>query len=242
MRIDILTLFPNMLEGFLCESILKRAREKKLVTIRLHNIRDGAHDRHKTADDKPYGGGPGMVMKVEPIYRTLKKAGIKLKNTPSKGTLLNIDKKTTRIIMLSPKGKTFTQEKAKLLAKYKRLVLVCGHYEGIDERVTKYLTTDTISIGDYVLTGGELPAAVIVDAVSRMIKGVVGKEESIPEETFYGKIFDWPHYTRPQEFKSMKVPRMLLSGNHGKIAAWRKKQAIQDTKKTRPDLVSDEDL
>lgn len=241
MKIDILTLFPNMLDGLLSESILKHARKKKLITINVHNIRDQAFDKHKMTDDRPYGGGPGMVMKIEPIYATLAKLGIKLKkrNKPSsKTSLLNIDRKKTRVILMSPQGETFSQKKAGFLSKRKHLIFICGHYEGVDERVKKYLTTDTISIGDYVLTGGEIAAAVVVDAVARMTKGVVGKEESLSTESFRNNIFDWPHYTRPQDFKGLKIPQVLLSGNHEKIAKWRKEEALKNTLKRRPDLLN----
>lgn len=238
MKIDILTLFPNMLDGLLSESILKHARKKKLLTINVHNIRDEASDRHKMTDDRPYGGGPGMVMKIEPIYATLTKLGIKLNKRVAKTSLLNIDRKKIRIILMSPQGETFTQKKAAFLSKRKHLIFICGHYEGVDERVKKYLTTDTISIGDYVLTGGEIATAVVIDAVARMIKGVVGKEESLSTESFRNNIFDWPHYTRPQDFKGLKVPKVLLSGNHEKIATWRKDRALRNTLKRRPDLVN----
>ncbi len=226
-----------MFGGLLSESILKHAREKKLITINISNIRDCAYDKHKTADDRSYGGGPGMVMKIEPIYQSLVKLGLKIKKDTRRGNLLNIDRSTTRVILMSPQGELFTQKKAVSLSKYQRLVFICGHYEGVDERVKKYFSTDTISIGDYVLTGGEIPAAVVIDAVARMIPGVVGKQESLLRDTFYNAIFDWPHYTRPQDFRGLKIPPILLSGDHEKIAAWRKKEALKNTLKRRPDLI-----
>lgn len=240
MKIDILTLFPKMFDGLLSESILKHARQKKLITINIHNIRDCAYDKHKTADDRPYGGGPGMVMKIEPIYQTLVNIGIKIKKnvkTSAKSSLLNIDKTKIKVILMSPQGEIFTQKKAISLSKYKHLVFICGHYEDVDERVKKYLITDTISIGDYVLTGGEIAAAVVIDALARMIPGVVGKQESLAKDSFYNNIFDWPHYTRPQDFRGLKVPKVLLSGDHKKIAAWRNREALRNTLKRRPDLV-----
>ncbi len=240
MKIDILTLFPNMFDGIFSESILKHAQRNKLITINIHNIRDYAYNKHKTTDDRPYGGGSGMLMKIEPIYEALRKLGIRIKKINSVGPktkLLNIDKTKTRIILMSPQGETFTQKKAISLSKYKHLIFICGHYEGIDERVKKYLTTDIISVGDYVITGGEIAAAIIIDSTCRIIPGVIGKQESLYEESFYNNLFDWPHYTRPQNFNGLKVPKVLLSGDHKKIAQWRKKEALKNTLKRRPDLV-----
>ena len=240
MKIDILTLFPNMFNGLFSESILKNAQRSKLITINIHNIRDYAHNKHKTTDDRPYGGGCGMLMKIEPIYEALRKLEIGLKKinkVAPKTTLLNIDKTKTRIILMSPQGETFTQKKALSLSKYNHLIFICGHYEGIDERVKKYLTTDVISIGDYVITGGEIAAAIVIDSTCRIIPGVIGKQESLYMESFYDNMFDWPHYTRPQNFHGLKVPKVLLSGNHKKIAQWRKNQALKNTLKRRPDLI-----
>ncbi|MEA3272870.1 MAG: tRNA (guanosine(37)-N1)-methyltransferase TrmD [Patescibacteria group bacterium] len=211
MKIDILTIFPNMFDCYLNESILKRAQKKKLVSFKIHDIRKFTKDKHKTADDKPYGGGPGMVMKVEPIYSTLSK----IKKT-----------KKTRVVLLSAKGKTFNQKTAKRLAKYNQLILICGRYEGVDERVAKHLTNEEISIGDYVLTGGELPAMVVADSVTRLIPDVLGKKESLAEESFVKEGYlEYPHYTRPEEFKKWKVPKVLTSGDHKKIDEWRKKES-----------------
>ena len=226
MKIDILTLFPKMFEGPLTESMLKRAQDKGQLDIRVHNIRDFTTDKHKTADDFSYGGG-GMVLKPEPIFRAVEhlKKESKIKRL-----------KDLKIILMTPAGEVFTQNKAKKLAKYKHLIFICGHYEGIDERVRK-IVDEEISIGDYVLTGGELPAMVVVDAVARMIKGVVGKEDAPKEDSFYRGLLDYPHYTRPQKFRSMKVPRVLLSGNHKKIQEWRMTMALKRTKQRRPDLL-----
>lgn len=215
MKINFLTIFPKMFDSYLHESILKRAQAKKLVSFNVLDLRDFATDKHKTTDDKPYGGGPGMVMKVEPIYKALK--------------TIKKDKKT-RVILLSAKGKTFTQKEAKRLSKYKNLVLICGRYEGVDERVAKYLVDEEISIGNYVLTGGELPAMVVADTITRLIPGVI-KAESLAEES-YSEIGnrksqianqEYPQYTRPEEFMKWKVPEILLSGDHKKINDWRKK-------------------
>jgi len=232
MTIDILTLFPKMFSGPFSESIIKRAIEKGLVSINIHNLRDWATDRHKTADEKPYGGGAGMVMRVDIIDKALSTLKSKVKSQKSK------------VILLTPAGKLFNQKMAKTLSSYSNLLLICGHYEGVDERVRK-LVDEEISIGDYVLTGGELAAMVIVDAVVRLIPGVVGKKESLKSESFSFTpslphsftLLEYPQYTRPFEYNGMKVPKILLSGNHKKIAEWRAEQAIKRTKKRRPDLL-----
>jgi len=198
MIIDILTLFPKMFENVLGESMLKIAQGKGLVKINVHNLRDWTSDAHKTADDKPFGGGPGMVMKVEPIYRALEE--------------LKASEKA-RVLLLTPQGKRFDQKAAKKYAGQKRLILVCGHYEGVDERV-RDLVDDEVSIGDYILTCGELPALVLVDAIVRLIPGVLGHKDSVKSESFEDGLLEYPHYTRPAEFNGMKVPDVLLSGNH----------------------------
>ena len=224
MQIDILTLFPKMFDGVLSESMLKRAQKKGLLDVRIHNIRDWTSDRHRTADDCPYGGGPGMVMKVEPIYYALE-------------AIVGENRKKIKIILLTPQGKKLDQALAKRLSRYERLVLICGHYEGVDERV-KRLVTDEISIGDYILTCGEIPAMVIVDSVARLIPGVVGDPDSITRESFEGGILEYPQYTKPRAFKGMRVPEVLLSGDHGAIDAWRTSQAHKRTKSRRPDLLA----
>lgn len=220
-KFDILTIFPEMFTGPLSESILKRAQQEDLIQIEITNIRDFAFNKHRNVDDYPYGGGAGMVMKPEPIFRAVNE----LKN------------KETKVIFMSPQGKVFNQELAKDLATEEHLLLLCGRYEGVDERVREELIDEEISIGDYVLTGGELPAMVLIDAVGRMIPGVLGAQESAIEDSFYKGILDYPQYTRPREFQNLQVPEILLSGDHQKIAEWRKKAALKRTLLRRPDLL-----
>lgn len=210
-HLDIITIFPGIFDSYFSESIIKRAQKKKIIKIRTHNIRNFAADKHRTVDDRPYGGGPGMLLKVEPIYRCLKS--------------IRRNKKS-RIILLTPKGKTFNQKKAQQLTKYNQLILIAGHYEGFDERI-RQLVDEEISIGNYILTGGEVPAMVIVDAVTRLIPGVLGDKNSPKDETFSKneKYIEHPHYTRPENSKGQKVPKVLLSGNHKKIANWREKHS-----------------
>lgn len=206
-RFDLLTIFPNIYDSYIHESILKRAQKNKLIDIHVHNIRDYATDKHRTTDDRPYGGGPGMVMKVEPIYRCLKSIR---------------RKKKSRVILLSAKGKTFDQGMAKGFAKkYDQLILIAGHYEGVDERIMQYVDEE-VSIGNYILTGGELPSLIITDAVARLIPGVLGDSESASEESHStAGYLEYPQYTRPEVFKDKRVPKELLSGNHKEIKAWR---------------------
>lgn len=218
MRFDILSIFPHALDSYFTSSILARAQNNKLISIKTHDIREAATGKRKSVDDKPYGGGPGMVIQIEPVYKTLKKI-YKSKN------------KSTRVILFSPRGKTLTQNEVKRLVKYKRLILIAGHYEAIDARVDKFID-EKISLGNFVLTGGELAAACLVDSVSRLVPGVVGKEESIQEESFSHfdketKKFniEYPQYSRPENFRGLKVPKVLLSGNHGEIRKWRDKQS-----------------
>jgi len=226
MRFDIVTIFPEMFDSYFNESILARAQKNKLLEINVHNLRDYAQDRHKTVDDTPYGGGAGMVFKVEPIYKVLVKIIGKSKLKYFKKRIKNNSK--TNIILLSAKGKKFNQVMAKKFSKLDRIVLICGRYEGVDERVAKYLADEEISVGDYILTGGEIPAMTIVDSVSRLIDGVVGNKESIREESFSRKDYlEYPHYTKPKLFSpdkktNWKVPEVLLSGNHHKIDDWKK--------------------
>jgi len=226
MRIDIITIFPKMFTGVFSESIIKRAQEKKKVEIYVHNLRDYSPDKHKKVDDRPFGGGSGMVMKPEPIFRAVEDIRSKIKNKKSK------------IILLSPQGKKLNQELVKELAKLKHLILICGHYEGVDERVRRYLIDEEISIGDYILTGGELPAMVLVDSIVRLIPGVLGNKKSLQFESFQGNLLEYPQYTRPANFRGMKVPEVLLSGDHKKIEAFRKKEALRITLEKRPDLLS----
>ena len=223
MHFDVLTLFPHILDSYFSESMLKRAQAKKLIEIRTYNIRDYTTDKHHTTDDTPYGGGAGMVMKVEPIYRALKALNVKVQSSNAKSrSKLKVKKsKATRVILLAASGTPFTHGDAVRLAKCKRIVFICGRYEGVDERVKKFVD-ETISIGPYVLTGGELPAAIIVDAVSRHIPGVLGNKESAKDESFSdGASLEHPHYTKPEVFQKMRVPKVLLSGNHKKINEWR---------------------
>jgi tRNA (guanine37-N1)-methyltransferase len=225
MHFDIFTLFPDMFLGPFSESMLKRAQERGLLSIVLHNIRESTIDKHHIVDDYPYGGGAGMVMKPEPIF-----------------TAVEAVYHGGPIILLSPQGRLFNQQLARTLAQEACVTLICGHYEGVDERVREHLVTDEISIGDFVLTGGELAAMIIVDATSRLLPGVLGGEESTLEESHSGGMLEYPHYTRPPEFRGWRVPDVLLSGNHAEIARWRRKEAIRRTRIRRPDLYEKLDL
>jgi len=226
MRIDIITIFPEIFTP-LFSSILKRARNKGLIEINIINLRDFTTDKHKTVDDMPYGGGPGMVMKVEPFYKAVK--SIK-DNYPNAKTIL-----------MCPKGNAFTQKCAADLSKEGHLIFICGHYEEIDERARQLLADMEISIGDYVLTGGELPAMVVVDAVGRLLPGVI-ETASLENESFSDNLLDYPHYTRPEEFLNLKIPEVLKSGNHEKIRQWRRKERVKKTYTLRPDLLKEADL
>lgn len=225
MRIDILTLFPAMFEGPFSESILKRSIEQGILDIHLTNFRNFAYDKHRQVDDSPFGGGSGMVLKPEPLFRAVEH--VKRQASAEK----------KRVILLSPNGVTFTQNKAKELAEYGQLILICGHYEGFDARIEKHLADEAVSIGDYVLTGGELPAMVMVDTIARMLPGVLGSAESAVTDSFYESILEFPQYTRPRSFLGLDVPEVLFSGDHAKIASWRKQQALLQTIKNRPDLL-----
>ncbi len=221
MKFDVLTLFPEMFEA-LDESIIGRAKENELIEINLINIRDFSKDKHKKVDDTPYGGGAGMVMMPDVVYDAYSSV---------------TDKENAKVIYLSPQGKVLNQEKVKELSKENHLILLCGHYEGIDQRVLDEIVDEEISIGDYVLTGGELPAMVLIDSVSRYVKGVL-KEESVAEESFSNnKLLEYPQYTRPEEFRGKKVPEVLISGHHENIKKWREEKALEVTKKKRPDLL-----
>jgi len=223
-----------MFENILNNSILKRAQLKGRITFKIYDLRNFSRDRHRVVDDYSYGGGSGMVLKIGPIYNALESIlGKSVTGRKRRASL----KRDYRIILTSPQGKRFDEEKAKELAKVKDIVLVCGHYEGVDERVRKYLIDEDISIGDYVLTGGEIPAMVIIDAVARLVKGVLPKDEVYKKDSFYGGILDYPHYTRPERFMNMKVPSVLLSGNHAQIEDWRRKKALEITRRKRPDLM-----
>jgi tRNA (guanine37-N1)-methyltransferase len=221
MKIDVLTLFPAMFAGPLDESIIKRARDAGRLDLAIHNLRDYAHDRHKTVDDRPFGGGPGMLLKPEPIFEAVE----------------SLAREGTRVILLSPAGRPFSQAIARELAVLEHVLFVSGHYEGFDERVRQKLAQDELSIGDYVLTNGALPVMVIIDAVTRLLPGVLGDAESAQEESFSEGLLEYPQYTRPADFRGMKVPEILLSGNHAEIARWRDEQARLRTEQRRPDLL-----
>ena len=223
MRIDLLTLFPNMFDGVFAESIVKRACDKKLVEIVLTNIRDFARDKHRSVDDRPYGGGPGMVMMCQPVFDAVESV---LKDGPA----------ADEIILLTPQGETLNQQTAREFAETQRLLLLAGHYEGFDERIRARLATREISIGDYVLSGGEIPAMVVIDTLVRLIPGVLGDSQSMEEESFTENLLEYPQYTRPENYKDMKVPDVLLSGNHQKIRTWRQEQSLLRTRSRRPDL------
>jgi tRNA (guanine37-N1)-methyltransferase len=224
-RFDILTLFPGMFEGPLRESLLGKAIERGLVDVRVHDIRDHTHDKHRQVDDYAFGGGPGMVMKPEPIFDAVEALGEGRK----------------RIILLSPAGRRLDQALVGDLAREPRIVLISGRYEGVDERVVEGLPAEEVSIGDFVLAGGEVAALALVEAVTRLVPGVVGNEESLDAESFEQGLLDYPHYTRPASFKGMDVPEVLLSGDHGKIAEWRRRAAEEKTKRNRPDLISEDE-
>jgi len=221
MKIDVLTLFPAMFAGPLDESIVKRARESGLLDLKIHNLRDYTHDRHRTVDDKPFGGGAGMLLKPEPIFEAVE----------------SLAQEKTRVLLLTPSGRRFDQSVARELAVQEHLLLVCGSYEGFDERVRESLADDELSIGDFVLTNGALPAMLIIDAVTRLLPGALGDESSAVEESFSRGLLEYPQYTRPAEFRGMKVPEVLLSGNHAEIARWRSEQAVKRTAERRPDLL-----
>jgi tRNA (guanine37-N1)-methyltransferase len=221
MKIDVLTLFPAMFAGPLDESIIKRARQKGLLDLKIHDLRDWTHDRHRTVDDRPFGGGPGMLLKPEPLFDAVE----------------NLKREKTRVILFSPSGRKFDQNIARELAHQEDLLLITGHYEGFDERVREVLVDDELSIGDYVLTNGALPAMVVVDAVTRLLPGVLGDDESSHDESFSAGLLEYPQYTRPAEFRGMKVPEVLLSGNHAEIEKWRREQAQLQTQVRRPDLL-----
>lgn len=221
MRIDILTLFPDMFGSVLGESMMKRAQAKGLLKVKIHDLRDWTFDNHRSADDKPFGGGPGMVMKVEPVFLALK------------DILGHEDKK---VILLTPQGKKLDQQLVKSLTEEKDLVLICGHYEGVDERIRELVDVE-ISIGDYILTCGEIPAMALIDAVVRLIPGVLGSKDSAGSESFEKGLLEYPQYTRPADFGGMKVPEVLLSGDHKKIEEWRSVEAVKRTRERRPDLL-----
>jgi tRNA (guanine37-N1)-methyltransferase len=221
MKVDVLTLFPEMFKGPLDVSMVQRAREAGQLELRITDLRDYTHDRHKTVDDRPFGGGPGMVLKCEPIFEAVE----------------NLASEPTHVILMTPAGRLFNQALARQLADKEHLLLICGSYEGVDERVREALVDEEISIGDYVLTNGGLPAMVVIEAVTRLLPGVLGDEQSACDESFSDGLLEYPHYTRPAEFRGMKVPEILLSGHHAEIEKWRAEQARKRTAERRPDLL-----
>ena len=229
MRFDIVTIFPRMIEGALAEGILAKAIQRGLLTVGATDLRAFTDDRHRTVDDVPYGGGPGMVLKPEPLFRAVEA----------------IEQERGRpdaVVLVSPHGRQFSQREAGRLAGLGHVVILCGRYEGIDDRVREHLATEELSLGDYVLSGGELPALVIVDAIARLIPGVVGDEDSVAGDSFSRGLLDFPHFTRPAEFRDWKVPDVLVSGHHGEIRKWRKRRAMELTLLRRPDLLADAEL
>lgn len=229
MHIDVLTLFPEMIEGVFESSILKKAQEKNKLSYNLVNFRDFTANKHNKVDDYPYGGGAGMVLTPQPIFDAVDSLTMNKEIVP-------------RIVLMCPQGEPYTQQKAEELAEEEHLIFICGHYEGYDERIRQELVTDEISIGDYVLTGGELGAMVVVDSVVRLLPEVLGNQDSAPQDSFSTGLLEYPHYTRPAEFRGMKVPEILLSGDHGKIETWRKAQSLKRTKQRRPDLLENYQL
>jgi len=225
MRIDVMTIFPQMFNGLLDYSIVGRAREHGLVALKFHDIRAYTHDKHHVVDDYPFGGGPGMVLKPEPIFEAVE------------AVMKESDTANIPIILLSPQGRLFDQKVARELAGFEHFILICGRYEGIDERVARYLASDEVSVGDYVLSGGEVAAMVVIDCVVRLLPGAVGSEESIVEDSHMEGLLEYPQYTRPAEYRGWTVPTVLLSGNHGQIARWRRQQSLLRTAERRPDLL-----
>ncbi|MCX6355978.1 MAG: tRNA (guanosine(37)-N1)-methyltransferase TrmD [Candidatus Aureabacteria bacterium] len=223
LTIDVLTLFPGMFTGYFDESIMKRAREKGILELSIHNLRDWSTDRHRKADDKPYGGGAGMVMTAPVIHAAVE----------------SLKKRGSSVIFLSPQGKLFNQELAKDLSRARHLIFICGHYEGIDERVRELVVDQEISIGDYVISNGSLAAMLVIDATVRLVPGVVGDERSVQEDSFYRDILDYPHYTRPPVFQGIEAPKVLRSGDHEQVRRWRRREALRRTLERRPDLLAE---
>lgn len=234
MQFEVFTLLPEVFPPYLASSILKRAGERGLIRVRVHNIREHTHDKHHVTDDTPYGGGGGMVMKPEPVFEAVESV---LGRAP-----LQTTGKPVPIILLTPQGRVFTQRVAEELSAHERIALICGRYEGVDERIREHLVTDEISIGDYVLTGGELPAMILIDAVSRLIPGVLGDPTGAEDDSHAMGLLEYPHYTKPAEFRGWKAPEVLLSGDHAKIEKWRREQALLRTFNRRPDMLEKADL
>ena len=234
MQFEVFTLLPEVFPPYLESSILQRARQRGLIDVRVHNIRDYTHDRHHTTDDTPYGGGGGMVMKPEPVFEAVESV-LGISSSPAQPT-------PVPVILLTPQGRVFTQRVAEELSRHERIALLCGRYEGVDERIREHLVTDEISIGDYVLTGGELPALMMIDAISRLLPGVLGDPTGAEDDSHSMGLLEYPHYTRPPEFRGWKVPDILLSGDHAKIEKWRREQALQRTFHKRPDMIEKAEL
>ena len=230
MNFYVFTLFPAMFHGPLSESILKRAQEKGLLNVSLHDIRDYAEDKHRIVDDYAYGGGPGMVMKPEPVFKAVETQLERIRESQTEPA-------GVPVILMSPKGRVLTQDVARELAGHTDIVLICGHYEGVDQRIIEHLATDEISIGDYVMTGGELAAMVVIDCVARLGAGVLGSEESTTRESHTDGLLQYPQYTRPPDYRGWTVPEVLLSGHHARIEEWRKEQSLLETRRRRPDLL-----
>jgi tRNA (guanine37-N1)-methyltransferase len=226
LRIDVVTIFPRMVEGPLSDGIVQRARARGIVDLRVHDLRDHAEDRHRTVDDAPFGGGPGMVMKAEPFFRAVEA----IRADGAGGS--------EAVVLLSPRGRRFDQGAARRLARLDRLVLLCGRYEGIDERVVEELAAEELSLGDFVLTGGEVAALAVAEATVRLLPGALGDEGSAESDSFEGPLLDWPHYTRPATWRGRSVPEVLVSGDHGRIRRWRRREALRATRERRPDLLA----
>ncbi len=255
MQFEVFTLLPEIFPTYLDNSIMKRARERGLIDVRVHNIRDYTHDKHHTTDDTPYGGGGGMVMKPEPIFEAIESVlglpALTTERTENTGNLKEtsvdsvssvVNKSDVPIILLTPQGRVFNQGIARELSQHPRIALLCGRYEGIDERIREHLVTDEISIGDYVLTGGELPALILIDAISRLLPDVLGDPTGAEDDSHAMGLLEYPHYTRPPEFRGWKVPDVLLTGAHAKIDKWRREQALLRTLKKRPDMLEKAEL
>jgi tRNA (guanine37-N1)-methyltransferase len=234
MQFEVFTLLPEVFPPYLESSILQRARQRGLIEAHVHNIRDYTHDRHHTTDDTPYGGGGGMVMKPEPVFEAVESV-LGISSDPAQPVPIPV-------ILLTPQGRVFTQRVAEELSQHERIALLCGRYEGVDERIRAHLVTDEISVGDYVLTGGELPALILIDAVSRLIPGVLGDPTGAEDDSHSMGLLEYPHYTRPPEFRGWQVPEVLLSGDHGRIEKWRREQALIRTLNKRPDMIEKADL
>lgn len=247
LRIDFITIFPKMFEPLIAEGIVARGIKQGLLDIRVWDLRDYATDKHRSTDDEAYGGGPGMVMLAEPVLRAVDAVRFEVRGSRDEGReTSSLEPRPSNlephIVMTSPQGRTFTQQTARELAQKSHLIILCGRYEGFDERIRETLQPDEISIGDFVVSGGELPAMLIADATARMIEGVVGNSGSVEEDSFFKGLLDYPHYTRPEELRGMKVPEVLMSGHHENIRKWRKEQSLRRTLKNRPDLLENAEL